>query len=80
MATLTIKGFPEGLYKRLKARAAKERRSINSEAILCLERELLLERPDPEALLRRIDNLRSTLNLPPLTDEILREAKAFGRK
>jgi plasmid stability protein len=80
MATLTIKGLPDTLYRRLKARAAKQRRSINSEAILCLERELLADRVDPRIVLARIDRLRESLRLPPLTDELLREAKEYGRK
>ena len=38
MATLTLKNVPEKLHKRLKESAAQHRRSINSEAICCLER------------------------------------------
>ena len=37
MATLTIKGLPDALYRRLKKHAAEERRSINSQVIVCLE-------------------------------------------
>ena len=40
MATLTIKNLPDALYAELKARAAAHRRSINSEAILAVERAL----------------------------------------
>ncbi|MBI4859118.1 MAG: Arc family DNA-binding protein [Candidatus Riflebacteria bacterium] len=79
MATLTIKDVPDSLYRRLKARAAKQHRSINSEVIVCLERELLVDRPDPEKLLARIDRLRLSLALPPVSEDLLREAKAAGR-
>jgi len=34
MATVTVKGIPDQLYKRLKKRAAENRRSINSEKCL----------------------------------------------
>ncbi len=33
MATLNIKGFPDGLYKKLRARARAHRRSIAQEVI-----------------------------------------------
>lgn len=79
MATLTIKGIPDALYKKLKARAARERRSINSEVIVCLERELLANRPIAADTLARIDKLREALELPPLTDKLLRDAKDTGR-
>ena len=37
MATMTVKDVPEKLHRRLKARAAAHRRSLNSEVIACLE-------------------------------------------
>lgn len=37
MATLTLKNVPDGLVRRLKERAARHRRSLNQEAIVCLE-------------------------------------------
>lgn len=79
MATLTIKGIPDTLYRKLKARAARERRSINSEVIVCLERELLADRPTAADTLSRIDRLRESLDVPPLTDKLLREARSTGR-
>ncbi len=35
--TLTLKNIPDEVYERLKASAEKHRRSLNSEAIVCLE-------------------------------------------
>ena len=35
--TLTLKNLPEALHARLVAAAKRHRRSLNSEAILCLE-------------------------------------------
>jgi plasmid stability protein len=37
MATLTLKNVPDDLYRRLKARAEQNHRSLNREAIRCLE-------------------------------------------
>lgn len=37
MATLTIKNVPDALYERLRSRALRQRRSINQEAIICIE-------------------------------------------
>ena len=79
MPSLTIKGLPEELYWRLKRSATENRRSINREAIVCLERALGHERVDPRARLARIDALRERLDLPHLTDNFLREAKRIGR-
>ncbi len=80
MATLTIKGIPDPLYKRLKRRAAEERRSINSQVIVCLELQLAKPRRDPRAILKRADALRERLNLPAMTDEEFRKAKEYGRE
>ena len=35
--TLTLKNIPDEIYQRLKASAVTHRRSLNSEAIVCLE-------------------------------------------
>jgi plasmid stability protein len=45
MATLNIKNLPDSLYRRLKARAKRERRSISQEATHILSRALDHEEP-----------------------------------
>jgi len=45
MSSLTLKGIPDPLMERLRDRARKERRSLNQQAILILERALADERP-----------------------------------
>ena len=40
MPALTIKNIPESLYQQLKNAAELHRRSINSEVIVCLEKNL----------------------------------------
>ena len=39
--TLTLKNIPDEVYQRLKASAQTHRRSLNSEAIVCLESVLV---------------------------------------
>lgn len=80
MATMTLKNVPEPLYEQLKRSAERHRRSINSEAIVCLERALQSERIDPATLLTRARALREKL-APRLfvTDEELRAARDEGR-
>ena len=40
MATLNIKNLPDGLYRKLKARAKRERRSVAQEVTVLLTRAL----------------------------------------
>jgi plasmid stability protein len=79
MPTLTIKGMPDALYRRLKERAAAHRRSLNSEILVALEQVASSPPADAKALLARADALRATLRTPPLTDAKLRAAKNAGR-
>ncbi|GMV95001.1 MAG: hypothetical protein AMXMBFR82_47790 [Candidatus Hydrogenedentota bacterium] len=79
MPNITVKSIPSELYDRLKQSATENRRSVNQEIIVCLERTLLTKKPDSAALLARVDDLRERANLPPLTDEILRKVKSDGR-
>ncbi len=78
MATLTIKNVPDGLYRRLKDRAAVHRRSINSEVLVCLE--LVLRRPPlaEEELLAGLQTLRERADVY-VTDDALRRAVEDGR-
>jgi len=79
MPTLTIKGMPDHLYRRLKERAAAHRRSLNSEILVALEQAASAPSPDAQTLLARADALRATLRTPRLTDARLRSAKKTGR-
>jgi plasmid stability protein len=80
MATLTIKNLPDPLYAQLKARAAEHRRSINSEAILTVERALSDVRAgDPANLLAALRRSRARLKSVFLTDKELRAARKSGR-
>jgi antitoxin FitA len=79
MATLTIKNVPEKLHKRLKESAAQNRRSLNSEAITCLETVLVGKRVNPREFLARVDSLRKRMPRMYLSEEFLRAAKNEGR-
>lgn len=59
--TLTLKNVPDAVYERLKAAAAVNRRSLNSEAIVCLETVLTPERISPAERIKRARELRSAL-------------------
>ncbi|MDR1969677.1 MAG: Arc family DNA-binding protein [Burkholderiaceae bacterium] len=59
--TLTLKNIPDEVYERLKASAQTHRRSLNSEAIVCLESVLLLKHMTASDRLARARALRATL-------------------
>ena len=60
-ATLTLKSIPDEVCERLKASGEAHRRSLNSEAIVCLESVLLPGRMPPAERLARARALRATL-------------------
>ena len=65
--------LPDELYERLRKRAGTEGRSINAEIVRVLERELA--GPGPTEFLRKLDELRSRMTLPPgvpTPEEIIR--------
>ena len=59
--TLTLKNIPDDVYTRLKLSAEAHRRSMNSEAIVCLEAVLLPAKVTPTERLARARELRSAL-------------------
>lgn len=59
--TLTLKSIPDEVYERLKASAEAHRRSMNSEAIVCLEAVLLPGKMSPAERLARAKALRASL-------------------
>lgn len=80
MATLTIKNLPDSLYARLKELAAEHRRSINSEAILAVERAVIGEKArDPQQILAELRSARSRMGQVFVTDSSLQKARTTGR-
>ena len=59
--TLTLKNIPDVVYSRLKLSAATHRRSMNSEAIVCLETVLLPAKVTPAERLARAREMRAAL-------------------
>jgi antitoxin FitA len=79
MATLTIKNIPTELYERLKESAAQDRRSLNNQVIVCLERALRSPQIDTDAVLADARALRRKTSRYVLTDRALTRAKQEGR-
>ncbi|MCB1037015.1 MAG: Arc family DNA-binding protein [Acidobacteria bacterium] len=75
--TLTLKNIPTEVYDRLKASAEAHRRSLNSEAIVCLESALLPGRMDPQERLARARALRASL---PKADFTVRDIDTLKRE
>ncbi len=79
MATVTVKNIPDELYGRLKAAAEANRRSINNEIIVCIEKAVLGRRIDPEKVRENARHLRQLTVQYPITDGEFDAAKAEGR-
>ncbi len=76
---LTIKGMPEDLYGRLKMAAEINRRSVNSEVIHMLERNLRSTKMSPVELVGRIRRLQQGYGDRTVTLEEIEEAIDEGR-
>ena len=77
--TLTLKNIPDSVYERLKASAEAHRRSLNSEAIVCLEAVLAVSSVTPGARLARARQLRSELSAAEFPARELDSLKRQGR-
>ena len=78
--SLTLKNIPDVVYERLKAAAGLHRRSLNSEAIVCLESVLLPNRVASSERLARARELRASLPTGQFTAKDIDSAKRVGRK
>jgi plasmid stability protein len=78
MATLTIKNVPENLHERLKERAERNRRSMNSEAIWILEQVLTPSRRSAEEAIAQAKALNDRIGktFPDVVDEAKRKGRA----
>lgn len=77
--TLTLKNVPDDIYAQLKAAADSHRRSLNQEAIVCLQSALQPRRIDADAQLARLRALRAQLPQTKLTHRQIDRAKRAGR-
>lgn len=77
--TLTLKNIPDTVYERLKASAELHRRSLNSEAIVCLESVLTPARLGSAERLARARALRATLGNASFPADDIDRLKRQGR-
>ena len=77
--TLTLKSIPDEVYERLKASAESHRRSLNSEAIVCLESVLLPGKMAPSERLARAQALRASLPQGKFRAKDIDSLKRVGR-
>jgi plasmid stability protein len=78
--TLTLKNIPDEVYERLKASAQTHRRSLNSEAIVCLESVLLPGRVAVGERLARARAFRATLPKGKFRSKDIDALKREGRQ
>lgn len=78
--TLTLKSIPDEVYERLKASAEAHRRSLNSEAIVCLESVLLPGKMAPNERLARAQALRASLPQGKFRAKDIHALKNEGRR
>ncbi|WP_146909237.1 FitA-like ribbon-helix-helix domain-containing protein [Arenimonas daejeonensis] len=78
--TLTLKNIPDEVYERLKRSAEMNRRSLNSEAIVCLETVLVPSRVPPGERLARARKLRADLSKEKFLAQDINTLKRQGRK
>jgi plasmid stability protein len=78
--TITVKGIPEELYRRLKAAAEANHRSINSEIIHRIEQTLRARRLPARELLERLRHFHQSFGGRTLTLKQLDAARREGRR
>lgn len=78
-ATITLKNIPDDIYASLRQAADAHHRSLNGEAIACLQRVLLPNAVDPAERLSRARGLRSALPDGAFRVEEIADAIRQGR-
>jgi len=79
MASVTVKNIPDEIYDRLKTSAEINRRSINSEIIVCIENAVKSRRVSPDEVIENARKLRQLTEARPMGDDEFNAAKAEGR-
>jgi plasmid stability protein len=80
MPALHVRNVPPEVYEALRARAAREGRSMSSEVIAILRRSLTARR-DPEDVIADLRRFRERVTLPPdapSPEELIREDRDAG--
>ena len=76
---ITVKGIPDKVYRRLRAAAEANHRSINHEIINRIEQSLMPQRVPTADLLARVRRLHASFGDRTLEIEVLDEARRVGR-
>lgn len=76
---LTLKNIPDEVYRRLKVAAEQNRRSLNSEAIVCLETVLQPGKVAPGERIARARRLREMLGPVRFEPDDINAYKDQGR-
>jgi plasmid stability protein len=79
MPTITVKNIPDELYLQLKRVAAINRRSINSEIIVCIEQAIRSRKINTEEFLAEVRLLREKSSSYVISDDEFTQAKNEGR-
>jgi plasmid stability protein len=79
MATITLKNVPDEVHAALKLRARRHKRSLNQEAIVCLDLALGRGPRDPQAMLASIRALRSGISIKQVDLAWIDNARRQGR-
>ena len=79
MATVTVKNIPDELYDRLKSIAEINRRSINSEIIMCIENTVISRPKNLNEVLENARQLRQLTAGHMIDDKDFNKAKEEGR-
>jgi plasmid stability protein len=79
MYSMTVKNIPEDIYKRLKHSAKVNRRSINSEIIVIIEKAVQSKKIVSEDFLVRARQIREKTADYKITDDEFTQEKKAGR-
>ena len=81
MRTMTVKNIPDDLYERLRKSAADNRRSMNSEVIVCIERAVHSRKlGTPDDIVAKARELRQKTTRHVVTDAEFTRMKVTGRQ
>jgi len=77
--SFTVKNIPRGLLKKIRERAGRNRRSINSEILLILDEATAPRSVNVDAILVRARTLRGLTHGTRLDQDFIDRAKREGR-
>jgi len=79
VATITLKNVPDDTHAALKQQAKRHKRSLNQEAVVCIELALGRRSRDPQTMLAGIRDLRSRVSRKQVGLDWIESARRQGR-